>query len=125
MKQVVISGSGLFTPPHSISNEALVESFNAYVDMFNLENAGLIEQGHVAPLGFAAAFKQQDLWRCGPKAVQHFLEPVKGRSGNGLKQRAVHERTATAPQRTMVCVRSAPTETMLTFTPVSTSIRAI
>ncbi|KEK27932.1 beta-ketoacyl-ACP synthase III [Shewanella xiamenensis] len=55
MKQVVISGSGLFTPPHSISNEALVESFNAYVDMFNLENAGLIEQGHVAPLSYSSS----------------------------------------------------------------------
>ncbi|QYJ80069.1 beta-ketoacyl-ACP synthase III [Shewanella acanthi] len=55
MKQVVISGSGLYTPPHSISNEALVESFNAYVDMFNLENAGLIEQGHVAALSYSSS----------------------------------------------------------------------
>ena len=55
MKQVVISGSGLFTPPHSISNEALVESFNAYVDIFNLENAGLIEQGHVAALSYSSS----------------------------------------------------------------------
>ena len=31
MKQVVISGTGLFTPPHSISNEELVVAFNAYM----------------------------------------------------------------------------------------------
>ncbi|MDT3279196.1 beta-ketoacyl-ACP synthase III [Shewanella scandinavica] len=55
MKQVVISGSGLFTPPHSISNEALVESFNAYVDIYNLENAGLIEQGHVEALSYSSS----------------------------------------------------------------------
>jgi len=55
MRQVVISGSGLFTPPHSITNDALVESFNAYVDMFNCEHAGLIEQGHVAPLAYSSS----------------------------------------------------------------------
>ena len=35
MKSVVISGTGLFTPPNSISNDELVTAFNAYVDLFN------------------------------------------------------------------------------------------
>ena len=32
---VVISGTGLFTPKESITNEELVESFNQYVSIFN------------------------------------------------------------------------------------------
>lgn len=48
MKQVVISGTGLFTPPHSISNDELVEAFNAYAESFNRENAAAIAGGEVA-----------------------------------------------------------------------------
>lgn len=35
----VISGTGLFTPPDSISNAELVESFNAYVAQHNAAHA--------------------------------------------------------------------------------------
>lgn len=45
MHKVVISGTGLFTPENSISNEELVESYNSYVDLFNEENAAAIEAG--------------------------------------------------------------------------------
>ena len=55
MNQVVISGSGLYTPPNGISNAELVDSFNTYVDMFNSENAGLIEQGHVEALSYSSS----------------------------------------------------------------------
>ncbi|MGM0564808.1 MAG: beta-ketoacyl-ACP synthase III [Pseudomonadota bacterium] len=48
--KVVISGTGLYTPPQSISNDELVESFNAYVERFNRENAAAIEAGELAPL---------------------------------------------------------------------------
>ena len=37
-----ISGTGLFTPPHSISNDELVAAFNAYVERFNAANAEAI-----------------------------------------------------------------------------------
>jgi beta-ketodecanoyl-[acyl-carrier-protein] synthase len=47
---VAISGTGLYTPPQSISNAELVESFNAYVAHFNAENAGAIAAGTVAAL---------------------------------------------------------------------------
>ena len=47
MKSVVISGTGLFTPPHSISNEELVEAFNAHADAFNAEHADAIAAGTV------------------------------------------------------------------------------
>tara|TARA_R110002110_G_scaffold66978_1_gene183060 strand:- start:161398 stop:162534 length:1137 start_codon:yes stop_codon:yes gene_type:complete len=47
---VVISGTGLFTPRESISNEELVASFNAYVELHNQANAAAIEAGEIAPL---------------------------------------------------------------------------
>jgi beta-ketodecanoyl-[acyl-carrier-protein] synthase len=50
MKSVVISGTGLFTPPHSISNEELVEAFNAHADAFNAEHADTIAAGTVTAL---------------------------------------------------------------------------
>jgi beta-ketodecanoyl-[acyl-carrier-protein] synthase len=50
MKQAVISGTGLFTPPHAISNEELVEAFNAYVALFNAEHAAAIDAGTVTAL---------------------------------------------------------------------------
>ena len=50
MNKVVISGTGVFTPPHSISNKELVDSFNTYVRKFNEENAAAIERGEVEAL---------------------------------------------------------------------------
>jgi beta-ketodecanoyl-[acyl-carrier-protein] synthase len=50
MKQVVISGTGLFTPANSISNEELVACFNTYVEQFNAENAAAIDAGTVTAL---------------------------------------------------------------------------
>jgi len=50
MKQAVISGTGLFTPANSISNEELVTAFNAYVELFNAENAAAIAAGTVTAL---------------------------------------------------------------------------
>jgi len=48
--KVVISGTGVFTPPHSISNQELVDSFNAYVRKYNAEHADEIERGEIEPL---------------------------------------------------------------------------
>ena len=47
---IVISGTGLFTPKESITNEELVESFNSYVSIYNEENRDLIESGDLKPL---------------------------------------------------------------------------
>ncbi|MDD0972797.1 beta-ketoacyl-ACP synthase III [Pseudomonas fontis] len=55
MHNVVISGTGLYTPANSISNEELVESFNAYVNQFNADNAGAIERGEVQALAESSA----------------------------------------------------------------------
>jgi beta-ketodecanoyl-[acyl-carrier-protein] synthase len=50
MNQVILTGTGLFTPSESISNEELVESFNSYVEKFNSENAAAIEAGEIEAL---------------------------------------------------------------------------
>ncbi|MDX1496592.1 MAG: beta-ketoacyl-ACP synthase III [Salinisphaeraceae bacterium] len=55
MQPVVISGSGLYTPPDSITNEELVEAFNAFVDLYNEENAEAIKTGAVQPLVHSSA----------------------------------------------------------------------
>jgi beta-ketodecanoyl-[acyl-carrier-protein] synthase len=55
MKQVVISGTGLFTPPYSISNEELVIAFNAYAEQFNADNAAAIEAGELAAIEASSA----------------------------------------------------------------------
>lgn len=50
LHQAVIAATGLYTPPHSLSNAELVETFNAYVERFNAANAAAIEAGEVAAL---------------------------------------------------------------------------
>ena len=46
----VISATGLFTPSDSISNDELVESYNAWAERFNATNAAAIEAGEVQAL---------------------------------------------------------------------------
>jgi len=41
----VITGSGLYTPNNAISNEELVSSYNAWVDLYNAEHAEAIASG--------------------------------------------------------------------------------
>jgi len=46
----VISATGLFTPPESITNAELVASFNAFVDRHNAAHAEAIAAGEAEPL---------------------------------------------------------------------------
>jgi len=50
MKDVVISGTGLYRPPHIITNAELVEAFNAYAALHNEKNAQRIAAGEVEPM---------------------------------------------------------------------------
>ena len=50
MKDVVISGTGLYNPPHIITNAELVESFNAYVALHNERHAEAIAAGRMEAL---------------------------------------------------------------------------
>jgi|GEM_PF-5004892 len=47
---IFISGTGLYTPPESISNEELVASFNTFVDSYNATHHEAIEAGRREPL---------------------------------------------------------------------------
>ena len=42
MSEIYIAGTGIWYPDDSISNDEIVESFNAYVDSFNDNNKDAI-----------------------------------------------------------------------------------
>ena len=52
---VVISGTGLYTPEKSISNDELVTCFNQYVDNFNTEHSAKIEAGEITALAYSSS----------------------------------------------------------------------
>ncbi|MGB9498281.1 MAG: beta-ketoacyl-ACP synthase III [Dissulfuribacterales bacterium] len=45
--KIVISGSGVWTPPDVITNDELVESYNAYAEKFNADHKTAIESGEI------------------------------------------------------------------------------
>ncbi|MEQ9506816.1 MAG: beta-ketoacyl-ACP synthase III [Hyphomonas sp.] len=49
MTDPVISATGLWTPPYSVSNAELVESYNAWADTWNRENEAEIKSGLMEP----------------------------------------------------------------------------
>ncbi len=55
MQKVVISGTGLYTPPNSISNDELVVSFNAWAERFNADNAAAIAAGELQPASLSSS----------------------------------------------------------------------
>ncbi|WP_016914335.1 beta-ketoacyl-ACP synthase III [Vreelandella stevensii] len=54
MTQAVITGTGLYTPEHSVDNAALVAAFNAWVDRENARHAEAIAQGERAALAYSS-----------------------------------------------------------------------
>lgn len=50
MPQAVIAATGLYTPPHAVSNAELVEAFNAYAERYNADHAVEIASGDVVAL---------------------------------------------------------------------------
>ena len=52
---VVISGAGVWNPPHTITNEELVDSYNAYAEKFNKENRAAIQDGDVEEMPLSSA----------------------------------------------------------------------
>ncbi len=71
-RQVVISGTGLWTPQHSISNEELIDSYNDYADKFNAENAEKIDAGEI---------------NAKPHSSAEFVEKA-----SGIKSRYIYEK---------------------------------
>ena len=70
---VVISGTGLYRPPHVITNAELVAAFNAYADLQNAEHAAAIAAGERQPLTHSSV---------------EFIEKA-----SGIKQRYVVEKS--------------------------------
>lgn len=54
MKTIAISGSGLFTPKETVTNEELVKAFNQYVDLFNEQHNEAIEAGEKEALSYSS-----------------------------------------------------------------------
>jgi beta-ketodecanoyl-[acyl-carrier-protein] synthase len=54
-QSVVISGAGVWNPPHVITNEELVDSYNAYSAKFNADNANAIESGDAKEMPMSSA----------------------------------------------------------------------
>ena len=50
MHSVVLTATGVFTPSEVITNDELVEAFNAYADLQNAKNADAIEAGDIAAI---------------------------------------------------------------------------
>lgn len=69
---ICITATGLYTPPYSISNEELVESFNQYVDKYNKQHEDEINAGEREALEHSSA---------------EFIEKV-----SGIKSRYVMEK---------------------------------
>jgi beta-ketodecanoyl-[acyl-carrier-protein] synthase len=77
----VISATGLFTPPETITNAELVASFNAYVERHNAANADAIAAGEIEALQ--------------PSSVE-FIEKA-----SGIKARHVMSKAAVLDPETM------------------------
>ncbi len=54
MSQVVISGTGVFTPEEVITNEELVKAFNAYADLQNEAHRDEIARGEREPVPYSS-----------------------------------------------------------------------
>jgi len=117
MNRVVISGTGLFTAPHSISNEELVVSYNAYVEQFNAENAERIAAGEVAPLEAssvefiekASGIKRRSVMEkegiLDPQRMRPKFEP---RANNALSMQA--EMAVAAGREALAAARKSPAD---------------
>lgn len=69
---VVITGSGLWTPEQSVSNDELVNAYNRYAETFNAEHAAAISDGEMEEKPFSSA---------------RFIEKA-----SGIKSRHVYEK---------------------------------
>lgn len=47
MSNIVMSGTGVYTPPHAVSNDEIVDSYNEFAEKYNTEHADAIEAGDI------------------------------------------------------------------------------
>ncbi|MEO0368030.1 MAG: beta-ketoacyl-ACP synthase III [Pseudomonadota bacterium] len=72
MHNAVISGSAVWNPPHVLTNEELVDAYNAYANHFNDENASAISAGELEAV---------------PTSSAEFIEKA-----SGIKQRYIYSK---------------------------------
>ncbi|MBL4807969.1 MAG: beta-ketoacyl-ACP synthase III, partial [Rhodobacteraceae bacterium] len=92
MHQPVISGTGVFTPEESISNDELVVAFNAYADLVNVKNADAIATGDMAEIPHSSSefiFKASGIERRFVMNKSGILDPT--RMYPALRQRSDEE----------------------------------
>ncbi len=84
-KAVVISGVGLWKPPHVVTNAELVASYNAFADLYNAEHAVAIAAGDLTEK---------------PHSSEAFIEKA-----SGIKQRYAYVKEGILdPQRMRPCL---------------------
>jgi beta-ketodecanoyl-[acyl-carrier-protein] synthase len=81
MHKPALTGTGVFTPPHVITNAELVAAFNAHADLFNSEHAEAIAAGEV-------------------EAKEHSSEDFIVKA-SGIEQRYVMDKTGVLDPRVM------------------------
>lgn len=95
--KVVISGVGLWTPEHVITNEELVISYNAYADKYNQQHADAIETGTLTAkphssaefIEKASGIKQRYIYcKEGALDVDRMRPNIEERSDDALSQQA-------------------------------------
>ena len=55
MQNIVISGTGVYTPPEYITNEELVASYNSYAEEYNRKNAAAIEKEELKAMQYSSS----------------------------------------------------------------------
>lgn len=114
VSDVVITGTGLFTPPHSISNEELAASLTVAVNAWNAANAAGIDRGEIQPRqvpdaefiekasGIKSRFVMDKVGVLDPQRLRPHL-PLRGEDELGLQAEmalpAIHEALAQAGRR--------------------------
>ena len=92
-QSVVISGTGLWKPESTITNEELVESYNAYADKYNAENEALIANGTVVAK---------------PHSSAEFIQKA-----SGIKSRYIYKKAGTLDiNRMMPIIPARPNEAL-------------
>lgn len=87
MTTILLTGTGLYTPPESISNDELVASFNAWSDQFNADNASAIAAGDMQPA---------------PQSSSEFIEKASGiKSRHVMNKSGVLDITRMRPELPM------------------------
>lgn len=114
-ENVVISGVGLWTPQHVITNEELVASYNAFADKYNEENATEIEAGTLTAkphssaefIEKASGIKQRYIYcKDGALDVNRMRPDIAERSDDELSQQA--EIALEAAKKALAAAKKSP-----------------